>query len=172
MNNAAYVALLRASHDLAVVESGGALPRVGRVHSLEIAYLGQVVPDEPVQVAIRRLSGPGPFLPVSYVMEAHGRTVVTAAVEWQPERGSLEAGGEDPAADTDATFRFRHEVRSYEVGTDGTVRARVILEWLEHAVFRAAARVGWTVERMEGEDFVTLVVGHRLRTSTTVPPDA
>lgn len=53
-------------------------------------------------------------------------------------------------------------MRSYQVGPDGAARPQAILQWLEHAVFRAAVRAGWRRERMESAGFVTYVVGHHL----------
>ncbi len=59
-------------------------------------------------------------------------------------------------------FHRRHVVRSHEVGPDGPVRPAVVLQWLEHAVFRSAARADWDRTRMAAADFVALVIGHHL----------
>src|SRR2546428_3743523 len=59
-------------------------------------------------------------------------------------------------------LNFDTAVRTYEVGTGGSVRPQAIVQWLEHAVFRAAERGGWPAERMKAANFVPLVVGHHL----------
>ena len=59
-------------------------------------------------------------------------------------------------------FSFDQAVRTYEVGPAGTVRPQALVQWLEHAVFRASERAGWPSERMIAADFVPLVVGHNL----------
>jgi acyl-CoA thioesterase FadM len=59
-------------------------------------------------------------------------------------------------------FQWRNVVRSHDVGPDGAVRPAVVLQWLEHAVFRSAAQAGWERTRMAAADFVALVIGHHL----------
>jgi len=162
VNNAAYLALLRAAHDLAADAADTGVPRAGTLRELEIAYREQVAPDEPIRVTLRVLTDDASLLRMAYEMNAHGRRAASATAAWVPP-GAPMLPLKDPSVEDRPAFRFTHEVRSYEVGPDGSVAPRVLLEWLEHAVFRAAARAGWSVERMEAEDFVTLVVGHRLR---------
>ncbi len=62
-------------------------------------------------------------------------------------------------------------MRSYELGPDGVARPQVVLQWLEHAVFRAAATAGWRHERLAATGFVTLVVGHHLVLGEPAPED-
>jgi len=59
-------------------------------------------------------------------------------------------------------FTFEQGVRTYEIGPGGALRPQAIVQWLEHAVFRACEQAGWSPERMKAADFVPLVVGHNL----------
>ena len=59
-------------------------------------------------------------------------------------------------------FTFLHTVRTYEVGPGGAARPQAMVQWLEHAVFRASQRAGWSPARMQQAEFVPLVVGHHL----------
>lgn len=69
-----------------------------------------------------------------------------------------------PPIDRDAggrPFRFRQAVRSYELGPKAAALPQAILQWLEHAVFRAVPRAGWhhEIRRADG----TLVRAERAR---------
>ena len=57
-------------------------------------------------------------------------------------------------------FHWRHSVRFYEL--DATKRAglAVYLQWIEAAYFHATGSVGWTLERMRDENFVSLQYRH------------
>lgn len=156
VNNAAYLALLRAAHDRA------GLP-TGELRALEITYRQPVPPQVMVDVDVAILDQGGSHLRVGYALHVDERPAADATALWQLAGPTLTT--DLPRIGHDAggrPFRFGQPVRSYQVGPDGAVRPQAILQWLEHAVFRAAVRAGWPRERMEAAGFVTYVVGHRL----------
>ena len=156
VNNAGYVALIRAAHDRAGVSSG-------ELRALEIAYRQPVSAEVMVDVDVAVVEQGESDLKVAYALHADDRQVAEATALWRLAGPPLTA--DLPPLDHDAggrPFRFRQEVRSYEVGPDGAARPQAILQWLEHAVFRAAARAGWSRQCMESASFVTYVVGHHL----------
>jgi acyl-CoA thioesterase FadM len=156
VNNAAFVALVRAAHDRA-----GLAP--GELRALEITYRQPVPPEATVDVVVTILEEDESRLRVGYAFAVDGTSSAGVTALWQlhvpliptdlPPLGR-DAGGR--------SFRFGQAVRSYELGPDGAARPQVILQWFEHAVFRAADRAGWSRERMVATGFVTLVVGHHL----------
>lgn len=161
VNNAAYVALVRAAHDRA------GLPN-GRLQALTIAYREPVGPEVMLDVDVTVI-GAGDFSQrIAYALQVDGRPAAEAEAIWQvtdPAPGIAPSPGELPPVARDAggrPFRYRQVVRTYQVGPDGAARPQVVLQWLEHAVFRAAARAGWPVERMAEANFLTLVIGHQL----------
>lgn len=156
VNNAAVVALVRAAHDLAGLAAG-------ELRSLEITYRQPVPPEATVQVVVAVLAEDGRQLRVDYALAVGGTPSAEVTALWQlggpPVQTELPPIGRDAGG---RPFHFRHSVRSYELGPDGTARPQVVLQWLEHAVFRAAVRAGWPRKRMETAGFLTLVVGHHL----------
>jgi len=156
LNNAAFLALVRAAHAQA-----GLAP--GSLRAIEITYRQPVPPEAIVEVDVTVIEARETRLRVAYRLHVAGRLSADATALWQlagpPVRVEL------PPIDRDAgghPFRFRQAVRSYELGPDGGVRPQVILQWVEHAVFRAANRAGWSHERMVAAGFLTFVVGHHL----------
>ncbi len=100
---------------------------------------------------------------VAYAVEVDQRPAAELTADWQLDGPRLDI--DLPAVEGDAEgrpFAFTHAVQSHELGPDGRARPQAILQWLEHAVFRAADRAGWSRERMQGQGFVTFVVGHQL----------
>jgi len=161
VNNAAYLALMRAAHDAA-----GLSP--GELRAIEIAYRRPVPPDAVVTVDVISLERTDAQQRVAYAMAVDHQTVAEVEALWQVGGSGVEAAL--PAVEDEAggrPFRFSHAVQSHELGPDGGARPQAILQWLEHAVFRAAAQAGWRRERMEAAGFVTLVVGHHLVLGST-----
>lgn len=156
VNNAAYLALLRAAHD------GAALP-AGELRAVGITYRQPVPPETTLDVGVVVVEQRASHLRVRYAFRVDERPAADATALWQLIGPSLttdlapvgrDAGGQP--------FHFAQPVRSYQVGPDGVARPQAILQWLEHAVFRAAVRAGWPRERMESAGFMTYVVGHHL----------
>ena len=156
VNNAAYLALMRAAHDAAGQPAG-------ELRSVEIAYRQPVPPDVIVNVDVIVLEQTASRRRVAYTIEVNHRPAAELTALWQfgghPLDGGLPPVRRDGAG---LAFRFTHAVLSHELGPTDSARPQAILQWLEHVVFRAADRAGWSRERMEGESFVTFVVGHEL----------
>ncbi len=57
-------------------------------------------------------------------------------------------------------FRWRHRVRRYELDVTDRVATAVYFNWLEEATYQAADVVGWSLERMKDEDFITFQYRH------------
>jgi len=161
VNNAAYVALVRAAHDRAGLPDG-------RLRALTIAYREPVGPEIMVDVDVTVLENDATHRRIVYALRVNGRSAAEAEAVWQvagPAPGIASSPVELPPVPRDAgghPFRSRQVVRTYQVGPDGAARPQVILQWLEHAVFRAATRAGWPVARMTGAGFLSLVIGHQL----------
>jgi acyl-CoA thioesterase FadM len=156
VNNAGYLALIRAAHDRA------GLPN-GELRALEVTYRQPVPPEVMIDVDVAVMEQEATHLKIAYALHVDGRPSADATALWQlagpPLTADLPPIGRDAGGQP---FSFHQAVRSYEVGPDGAARPQAILQWLEHAVFRAAARAGWARQRMESAAFVTYVVGHHL----------
>ncbi len=156
VNNAGYLALIRAAHDRA------ALP-TGELRALEVTYRQPVPPEVMVDADVTVLELHPSHMRTAYAFHVDGRPAADATALWQiagpPLTPLLPPIGRDVGGQP---FSFHQAVRSYEVGPDGAARPQAIVQWLEHAVFRAAARAGWARQRMESAAFVTYVVGHHL----------
>ena len=158
VNNAAYLALMREVHDLA----GPALA-TARLLEVEVAYREPVLPGQTIDVAVEPVDHEPPGRRYHYLMSTDGRPRAELTATWVPDQPHVAADLPQPARDAGGRpFHWRHVVRSHEVGPDGAVRPTVVLQWLEHAVFRSAARAGWDRTRMAAADFVALVIGHHL----------
>ena len=59
-----------------------------------------------------------------------------------------------------ASYRWRHQVKRYELDSTGRVNGAIYLSWIEEAKFRAAEEAGWPLERMRAERFLTVQVRH------------
>jgi acyl-CoA thioesterase FadM len=156
VNNAAFLALVRAAHDRAGLAAG-------ELRALEITYRQPVPPEALVEIDAAVLEEDRTRMRVGYAFGVAGTSSAEVTALWQLDGPPVRA--ELPPIDRDAggrPFRFKQAVRSYELGPDGLARPQVILQWLEHAVFRAAARAGWPRERMVAAGFLTFVVGHHL----------
>lgn len=162
VNNAAYLALMREAHDLA----GPALghdPATKRLLEVEIAYREPVLPGQTIDVAVEPVDDAPPRRRYRYLMSTDDRPRAELTATWVPDQPPVSAELPMPARDAGGRpFHWRHVVRSHEVGPDGAVRPAVVLQLLEHAVFRSAARAGWDRTRMAAADFVALVIGHHL----------
>lgn len=156
VNNAAYLALIRAAHDRA------GLP-AGQLRELQISYRGPLAPGALVEVRVAAYDAAETQRRVAYTLSVDGRPVADATARWS--LGGAPRGVELPPPRREVggrPFIFLQAVRSYDVGPQGSARPQAILQWLEHAVFRAAERAGWPRARMEAADFVTYVTGHHL----------
>jgi acyl-CoA thioesterase FadM len=156
VNNAGYVGLIRAAHDRAGMSNG-------ELRALEVTYRQPVPPEVMIDVDVAIMEQEATHLKIAYSLRVDGRPAADATALWQlagpPLTADLPPIGRDAGGQP---FSFHQAVRSYEVGPDGAARPQAILQWLEHAVFRAAARAGWARQRMESAAFVTYVVGHHL----------
>lgn len=157
VNNAAFAALVRAAHDRAGLPDRP-------LRALTIAYREPVGPEVTIDADVTIGETTTAHQRIAYALRVDGRPVADADALWQVSAEHEIPPALPPVArDADGwPFRFTQGVRSYQLGPDGVARPQAILQWLEHAVFRAAARAGWPAERMIGEDFLTLVVEHRL----------
>ncbi len=163
VNNAMYLALARAATDEGLAALGARDALAGaRLAEAELAYREPVRACEVVDVRLQVRSSDAAAIALEYDFEVGGRRCAAAAARWM-RGGPLVAWLEAPQRDAGGVpFVSEHRVRSYEVGPDSEAKPTAILQWLEHAVFLAAERVGWTRERMRGASFVTLQVGHHL----------
>ncbi|MEX1156996.1 MAG: thioesterase family protein [Chloroflexota bacterium] len=156
VNNAGYVGLIRAAHDRAGMSKG-------ELRALEVTYRQPVPPEVKIDVDVAIMKQEATHLKIAYALHVDGRPAADATALWQladpPLTADLPPIGRDAGGQR---FSFHQAVRSYEVGPDGAARPQAILQWLEHAIFRAAARAGWARQRMESAAFVTYVVGHHL----------
>lgn len=156
VNNAAYIALIRAAQHRAGLPDG-------QLRSLDLTYRRPIAPEADVAVEVAILEQGPAQRTVAYRLRVNDGPAADATAVWQlvgaRPRPILPPIGRDAGG---RPFRFRQAVRSYEVGPDGAVRPQAVLEWLEHAVFRAAVRAEWPRERMESAGFVTYVVRHKL----------
>ena len=156
VNNAGYLGLIRAAHDRA------GLPN-GELRALQVTYRQPVAPEVMIDADVAIMEQEATHLKIAYALHVDGRPAADATALWQiagpPLTADLPTIGRDVGGQP---FSFHQAVRSYEVGPDGAARPQALLQWLEHAVFRAAARAGWARQRMESAAFVTYVVGHRL----------
>jgi acyl-CoA thioesterase FadM len=156
VNNGAYLAIVRAAHDRAGMPAG-------ELRRLEITYRQPVPPEVMVDVDVTVLEADSATQRIAYSLQIDGRPSADMTALWQlgPSSTKLDL----PPVVNDAgglPFRFQQAVRSYELGPNGIARPQAILQWLEHAVFRAADRAGWPRARMQTADFVTFVIGHHL----------
>lgn len=156
VNNAAYLALMRAAHDAAGQPAG-------ELRTIDIAYRAPALPDVVASVDVVVLEQTASRRRVTYTIGVDQRAAAELTALWQLEGERLDIGL--PAVDADVgggMFHFAHTVESHELGPSECARPQAILQWLEHAVFRAAERAGWSRRRMESAGFVTFVIGHRL----------
>jgi acyl-CoA thioesterase FadM len=156
VNNAAYLALIRAAHDRAGLTAG-------HLRALEITYRQPVPPETMIDIGVTVLEEGSSHMRAAYALRVDGRSAADATALWQIADLPLEA--HLPPIDRDAggrPFHFGHIVRSYELGPTAIARPQAIVQWIEHAVFRAAERAGWPRARMEAAGFLTLVIGHHL----------
>lgn len=166
VNNAAYLALIRAAHD------GAGMPR-GRLAALDITYRQPVAAEVTIGVDIEVIEEAESHWRIAYALRVAGQPVADATALWQ--RASSPLRDEPPAIARDTggrPFHFDQIVRRYDTGPDGSARPQAIVQWLEHAVFRAAARAGWPGARMRSGRFVTFVISHRLLLGEPVPAGA
>jgi hypothetical protein len=140
VNNAAYLALVRAAHDRAGMPAG-------ELRAPEVTYHQPVPPEVMVDVDVTVLEEAESNWRIACALHVDGRPSADVTALWQVSGPTIRV--DLPLVTRDLgglSFRFRQTVRSYELGSDGTARPQAILQWLEHAVFRAADRAGWPRE--------------------------
>ncbi|RME49348.1 MAG: hypothetical protein D6791_00975 [Chloroflexi bacterium] len=154
------------------------------IRRMSIEYLQSVVAGDVLEVTTWVSGWRGVRAQREYEMrwQADSALVARASAEWvyldratgRPRRIPSEvadligAGGERvvrpyrlPAQGVEAgTFRWRHQVKRYELDAMQHVNNAVYLNWVEEAKFRAAEAAGWPVERMRAENFVTVQIRH------------
>lgn len=160
VNNAAYLALMRAAHDVAGMPAG-------KLSWVDIAYRRPVPADVLVSIDVVALEQSPAAWRIGYSISVGGRAAAEIRATWQ--LGAQPLAPVLPSVEDDAggrPFGFTHVIESHEIGPDGAVRPQVILQLLERAIFRAADRAGWPRARMDAERFVTFVVGHQLTLGT------
>jgi acyl-CoA thioesterase FadM len=163
VNNAAYLALLRAAHDIADErQPDGDLRPAGELRALEITYRAPAPPGSSLTVELEPLDSTAELQRVRYRVSTHDVAVAEAEATWQLSGPRRIAALPEIAEVDGRPFRFDQPVRTYEVGPGGVLRPQAIVQWLEHAVFRASERAGWSPERMKAAEFVPLVIGHNL----------
>ena len=163
VNNAAYLALLRTAHDLAVeLEPDAGLARAADLRALEITHRAPSGPGAVVTVLVEPLAADGELRRVGYRLSVARVLIAEATATWQLSGPPLLFSLPEIAEVDGRPFSFKQAVRTYEIGPGGGARPQAIVQWLEHAVFRASQRAGWSPERMKEADFVPLVIGHHL----------
>ena len=163
VNNAAYLALIRAAHDLAAErEPDAGIPPAADLRGLEITHRAPAQLGALVAVQVEPMDADGPLRRISYRLSVAGAAIADAILSWQLAGPPLLLSLSEIDDVVGRTFIFEHTVRTYEVGPGGAGRPQAIVQWLEHAVFRASQRAGWSPTRMHEADFVPLVVGHHL----------
>jgi acyl-CoA thioesterase FadM len=163
VNNAAYLSLLRAAHDLAVErQPGGELRPAGQLRAVEITYRAPATPGSRLVVDLLVVDTAKALQRVRYRFAWGDVVVADAEASWQIGGPPAILSLPEIAEVDGRPFTFDQTVRTYEVGPGGTVRPQAIVQWLEHAVFHAAERAGWPAERMKAANFVPLVAGHNL----------
>lgn len=154
VNNAAYLALLREALERADPER-----KLGRLAEVDIAYRSPLPPGRVVAVRVHVEDEREGAVHAALELALDGCVAATARARWGGTPRPLPALVRDLGG---RAFAFGHEVRPYELGPGALLRPMVALQWFEHAVYRAAQRVGWTIERMREADFLTLQIGHHL----------
>jgi acyl-CoA thioesterase FadM len=182
VNNAVYIQyLLQATCDAYGIVHPYALP--GRVRQLKIEYhtptqYGDDL-DITAWVVSQTLEGISLLYAITQLLSAS--PIVTAQIDWglDPENAQPQRLWRDQATVEQARvvpmrlrsfvvpgengalpFRWRHQVRRYELDMRGQIGTAVYFNWLEEVTYRAAARVGWTLERMQAEDVIVLQQRH------------
>lgn len=156
VNNAAYLAIVRAAHDRAGVPGG-------ILRAAEITYREPLPAEVMVDVDVAVREETEQHRRVAYTLRVDGRTAAEVSATWSAVGAAPPPDLPPIARDAGGhPFEYRQDVRSYEVGPDGAARPQAVLQWLEHAVFRAADQAGWPRERMVSAGFMTYVIGHSL----------
>ncbi len=164
VNNAMYLALARAATDEGLAALGSREPLAGaRLADAHLTYREPVRAGEAIDIHVQVRSPAWDALELSYDFEVSGRSCAHVTARWVRGVVPLQAAPLTPERDAAGVpFVTTHRVRSYEVDANAEAKPLAILQWLEHAVFRAAERVGWTRERMQDANFITLQIGHHL----------
>jgi acyl-CoA thioesterase FadM len=163
VNNAAYLALIRAAHDLAVeLQLDAGVAPAADLRGLEITHRAPSAPGAVVTVLVEPLDADGQLRRVGYRLSVADVPIAEAIATWQLSGPPIILSLPEIDEADGRPFSFAQVVRTYEVGPGGAARPQAIVQWLEHAVFRASQRAGWSPERMKAADFVPLVIGHQL----------
>jgi YbgC/YbaW family acyl-CoA thioester hydrolase len=182
LNNAVYIRhLQQATFDaLSVLNTGEAF---WNVRKLGIEYRAPAGYGDELAVTTWVIDSDNRRLVCGYrvTRSAESDPVVSAQIEWDysdratqeprplPDTNLAPPEGNMPAplkpwvapGDNGAhPFRWRHRVRHYELDSTNRVGTAVYFNWLEEATYRAANVVGWSLQRMQAEDFITFQYRH------------
>lgn len=163
VNNAAYLALIRAAHDLVVqLQPEAGVAPAADLRALDITHRVPSAPGAVVSVRVEPLGSDGQLCRVGYRLFVGDLAIAEATATWQLSGPPILLTLPEIAEVDGHPFSFVQAVRTYEVGPGGAARPQAIVQWLEHAVFRASQVAGWTPDRMKAAEFVPLVIGHQL----------
>lgn len=171
VNNSVYVQyLLQATleaHDIHQLFPTELAPR-----NLSIEYQTPARYDDELQVTTWQVIAENETLTRGYEITrpADGAKVVRAVIRWQGLTALTESGAEEkplslkpfqvPRDNGARPFFWQHTVRRYELGVGEIVHLAVYFNWLEEATFRTAHLIGWSMERLRAENFLTLQFRH------------
>ncbi len=182
VNNAVYIRhLQQATFDaLSVLNTGEAF---WNVRTLGIEYRAPAGYGDELAITTWVIDSDDRRLVCCYRVTRGGESgpVVSAQIEWDyrdratqeprplpdtyiaPPEGNMTAPLKPWVAPGDNgahPFRWRHHVRHYELDSTNRVGTAVYFNWLEEATFRAANVVGWSMQRMQADDFITFQYRH------------
>lgn len=174
-NNAVYIQYLQQ----ATFDAIGA-PRANSpmpvLRKLSIEYFTPALYGDELEIAtwVMECAVSGFSRGYSITRPADRASVAGARIEWEGPSGTIPADGglehalmplplkpfTQPRDNGARPFFQALAVRRYELDSTGSVGVSVYFNWLEEATFRAAKFVGWPLERMRSNDFVTFQFRH------------
>lgn len=182
LNNAVYLQYLQqVTLDALSSNSGG--DGFWDVRRLSIEYRGQALYGDELQIAAWAIEASELYLLLGYraTRRADGAPIAHARIEWHYRdlatrtlrhlpRADLAA----PVASSSAPLKpfvkpqdngsrphhWRHAVCFYELDATNRVGLAVYFQWIEASFFHATSSVGWTLEKMRDENFVSLQYRH------------
>lgn len=158
VNNAAALALVRAAHDLARAPTGV-------LAEVDVAYRRPIAADAAVTAAVEiGVRKPGSQRwSERYRLFVGGAVAIEADTTWAPRHAPdpVDLTGV-PQDDGARSHAMAIRPRMSDRGPDGSVRPQAILQWVEDAVFVAAANSGWDGPRLAALGIHPIIVEHRL----------
>lgn len=171
VNNAVYVQYLHQAtleaHDIHRLPQIELTPR-----TLSIEYQTPARYNDELQVRTWQIGVESDCLVCGYQITrvSDSASVVRAVIRWQGLAVLTESGAEEtptslkpfqvPRDNGARPFFWKHTVRRYELGAGEIVQLAVYFNWLEEATFRTAHLIGWSMERLRAENFLTLQFRH------------